>query len=198
MQNAKTQLYKYWKKTVDQEVRFMFQNKNLSDLKVEDILGPMKFKKFKKTQDSRVGVIFTIVIKKPHWDNNRRIEKVFAKLAEAYKNQSSDDLTVLGKEITGFPMRNSYIIDNPPISHSAKRIEWEVPKEKEDDSASDDGSGSGSGSESGSGSGEGSKVESTGNLSLMLTLIPAGVILIASSLLVLLLNEKTCQLKLCF
>ena len=190
-QDKNTQVYKEWARTVTQEVKYMFRNNEHSSLVKKNLLGEIKFKEFKKTASSRVGVRFSIVIKKPHWNNNKRIEEAFAELAILYKNQSKDDDTVLGKPINGMILRNSYIVDDPPSSHSAKRIPWDDPV---DEGAS---SGGGDDSKSESGSGDDSKEDEKVDFPLMLTLIPTGAVLIVVVLVYLVLNRKTCQIKLC-
>ena len=52
---------------------------------------------FEKAFGGRIGLKFKIRLKRPHWDNKQRLENSFAKVAELYKNQSSDDMTVLGR-----------------------------------------------------------------------------------------------------
>lgn len=134
--DPKDDLYKRWKKMVDQEVRFLFFNKKYSDLMVDKLLNSVEFVRFKKLK-GRVAVEFEIHLNQPHWDNNRRIETAFEGLVEIYRNQSADERNVLGKRVQGKYVKRDYIIDDPPNTHVAKRIEIKEKVDNDDEGSGD-------------------------------------------------------------
>ena len=97
LKDQRSPVFKTWNKTVNQEVAYMLENAEYSDIAKEKLLGPIQFVGFEKAFGGRIGLRFKIRLLRPHWDNKQRLENAFAKLAEAYKNQSADDWTVLGK-----------------------------------------------------------------------------------------------------
>ena len=52
-----------------------------------------------------MGAKFEILLNKPHWDNDRRIERTFIDLARQYKNDSSIG-NVFGKPLRGRRVKN--------------------------------------------------------------------------------------------
>ena len=97
LKDKRSAVFKTWNKTVNQEVKYMFQNMEFSDIAKDKLLGPIEFVGFEKGFGGRIELKFKIRLLRPHWDNKQRLENAFAKLAVAYRNQSADDLTVLGK-----------------------------------------------------------------------------------------------------
>ena len=67
----------------------MLFNRGLSTIMNDNLLGNATFVDFQKTSGGLTGVNFVIWLTKPHWDNDRRIENAFRKLAELYYNQVS-------------------------------------------------------------------------------------------------------------
>ena len=58
-----------------------------------------------------MGAKFEILLNKPHWDNDRRIERTFIDLARQYKNDSSIG-NVFGKPLRGRRVKNDYVFDS--------------------------------------------------------------------------------------
>jgi hypothetical protein len=58
-----------------------------------------------------VGAKFEILLNKPHWDNDRRIERAFIDLARQYKNDSTIG-NVFGKPLRGRRVKNDYVFDS--------------------------------------------------------------------------------------
>ena len=65
----------------------MLYNRAYSALTVDNLLANATFLGFHKTAGGLTGVDFNIWLTKPHWDNDKRIEKAFGSLAERYYNQ---------------------------------------------------------------------------------------------------------------
>ncbi len=119
--DPKDRTFKEWKKMVDQEVRYLFLNKEYSALKLEGILDSIEFVEFTQKK-SKVAVVFQVHLNTPHWDNDRRIENAFTELIEIYRNQSADEKNVLGKGVLGRYTKRDYVVNDPPNTHTAKRI----------------------------------------------------------------------------
>ncbi len=119
--DTRSSVFKSWKKMVEQEVKFLLVNKQYSSLMVDKLLGYVKFLGFKRTPKAKVGVEFEILMTKPHWDNDQRIENGFAELVEVYRNQSADEKTVLGRGVLGRYTKRDYIVNDHPNSHDARR-----------------------------------------------------------------------------
>ena len=60
---------------------------------------------------SLVGAKFEILLTKPHWDNDQRIQRAFTDLAREYKNDSTIG-NVFGKTLRGRRVKNDYVIDS--------------------------------------------------------------------------------------
>ena len=52
--NTRTQDYKEWKKTVEQEVKLMLQNSEKSQLMIDQLLGSITFVDFHKTPGTNI------------------------------------------------------------------------------------------------------------------------------------------------
>lgn len=183
--DVRSSIFKDWKKMVDQEVRFMLTNRKSSQLIKDKLLGPIEFVGFQKTPGGKVGVQFELVIKKPHWDNNRRIEQAFADLAEMYKNRT--DKTVLGRSVLGRFSKHDYVVDDAPKTHVARRTEF---VEEDEDSET-------SGSGSGEGSGDDLIEEDEGLPLIFFILVPIGSLLILCIPFCVAIRSRACLCKQC-
>jgi hypothetical protein len=121
LSDIRSSIYKDWKKMVDQEVRFLLLNKKYSALMVDNLMGSIEFLGFKKTPKGKVGVEFEILMNKPHWDNDDKIEKAFEQLIYIYRNQSTSDKTVLGRGVLGRYTKRDYLVHHAPNTHRARR-----------------------------------------------------------------------------
>ena len=72
-----------------------------------------------------MGAKFEILLNKPHWDNDRRIERAFIDLARQYKNDSTIG-NVFGKPLRGRRVKNDYVFDSSNSDYPfASRIPFE-------------------------------------------------------------------------
>ena len=181
--DQKSTTFKSWSKMVDQEVRYLFLNKDYSDLMVDNLLKSVEFIGFKKLK-GKCGVEFNVHLTRPHWDNDRRIENAFENLVNVYKNQSEEEENVLGKRVLGKFTKRDYVVDNFPHSHIAKRIQ--IIEEVNDD----DLSGSGSGEEE-------PVVEEEGLPLIFLVAVPLGGLLILCIPFCIALRSKACLCRQC-
>ena len=134
LSNERDYIFKDWKKMVDQEVRYLFSNEEHSELMHDDNLKSVEFVGFKKFK-GKVGVDFEVHLNRPHWDNDRRIERAFERLIIAYRNHTENN--VLGHSVMGKYTKRDYRVENAPSTHRAQRIEIQ-PEVVEDSSGSGD------------------------------------------------------------
>lgn len=122
---------------VDQEVRFLLLNTEYSEIAQENLIDYIVFNNFVRTNDSRIGAAFEVLLNRPHWDNGRRIERSFRMAASEYHNRTDED--VLGEVVLGRFSKNHYVVDDDSKSR---------PRASRKEFPDEDGSGSGSGSDS--------------------------------------------------
>lgn len=121
LSDKRSSTWKDWKKMVDQEVRFLMNNRQYSELKKDELMRSIKFLGFRRTARGKVGVEFEIELSKPHWNNTAIIETAFENLIEIYRNQSETDKTVLGRTVLGRYTKRDYLIDAVGVTHKASR-----------------------------------------------------------------------------
>ena len=186
LNDSRSSTHKEWKKMVDQEVRYLLTNPRQSALTRDGLLGSIQFLGFKKTPQGKVGAEFQVHLTQPHWDNGQRIERAFEDLIVLYRNQSREEKNVLGRGVLGQYTKRDYLIDDPPISHRARRIEFQ-----EEEAANDLIEGSGSGDQ------EPVTEEEPGMSLLLLILVPTGGVLLLCIPFCIALRSKACLCRQC-
>ena len=160
----------------------MLTNKTYSWIASDEILTSLEFVGFEKTDGSKIGVNTMVMLSRPHWDNDYRIEESFKNAANVYSK--STDQTVLGRVVQGRFKQHPYVTDQG--RRAVRATQMELP----DVDASGDGDGSGSGS------GDGSEAEEDMVVVIALCSV-AGVLLLGIPLL-LALRSKACLFTQCF
>merc|ERR1711893_478334 len=101
LEDKRSNTFRDWKKMVEQEVIYLIRNDEYSELVTTDLLQNITFVGFFKSKSQKVGVEFQVHLNEPHWDNPQRIERAWEELMYIYRNQSSDEKTVLGHSVYG-------------------------------------------------------------------------------------------------
>ena len=107
--------YKEKYKMVDQEVRYLLGNTEYSWVSADGIVGSVVMdKEFVKTDGGKIGVYVDVVLTRPHWDNDYRLEESFKAAANEYMRRN--ETSVLGRIVQGKFKKNDYVTDQVRIN----------------------------------------------------------------------------------
>ncbi|XP_059094470.1 uncharacterized protein LOC131889396 isoform X2 [Tigriopus californicus] len=111
LSSVRSAFFKEKYKMVEQEIRFLIKSTNYSEIAMSGQMGNFSFIGLNNT-GNKIGAVFHVVLKWPHWDNHVRIENSFLKAAEMYAKQTEDEEHILGKMVQGKFERNLYVLES--------------------------------------------------------------------------------------
>lgn len=77
-------------------LRALLTNKKYSWIAADEMIVHLNFTSFQKTSGNKIGVNFEVLLNRPNWNNDYRIEQSFKIAADEYA--SRNETSVLGKD----------------------------------------------------------------------------------------------------